>query len=114
MHNAVYAFHSPLASADDFQKRIPTIHSDVCAPKMYWLVANPLALIMSITISGLAYGTLVLGVNGMVQAMAQAPHLEGGVETIFGLTRTFAYVVRGAWYFSIIAHGIEAFIAVQH
>jgi hypothetical protein len=114
MHNAVYAFHPPLASADDFQKRISTIHNDVCAPKLYWLVTNPLALIIFITISGLAYGTLVLGVNGMVEALAQAPHLEEGVETIFGSTQTFAYAVWGAWYFAIIAHGIEAFIAVQH
>jgi hypothetical protein len=78
MHNAVSEFHPPLASADDFQKQSQTIlHTVVCTHKVYWLVTNPLALLIFITCSGFIYGTLLLGINGtLFDAFAQAPNLE--------------------------------------
>ena len=111
MHSMVYPLRPPLKSAEEFSSRIPQIRNDVCSPKWYWLFTNPLALIILVTCSALAYGALVLGTNGIVDALMLAPNLEGGVETIFGSTKMFANVVWAAFYFAVIAHGIEAIMA---
>lgn len=115
MHSSAYELHPPLVSVDDFKRRIPSLHNKLCAPRFHWLVTNPLAFLILIVCSGLGYGTLVLGIDGMVEALARAPtNLEEGVATIFGSTRIFAQLVFASWYFSVLAHGIEAALAVRH
>jgi hypothetical protein len=114
MHTASYPLNPPLQSADEFPKRLDQIHNQVCAPKASWLVTSPLALMILITCSALSYGTLYVGVDGMVDALAQAPRLEDGVNTIFGSAHTFGIAVTCSWCFLVIAHGIEATIALQY
>ena len=113
MKTVIYKLNPPLASAEEFKSRIPQIHQDVCAPKISWLLTDPLALIIFITCMGLTHGTLNLGLTGIVEELAKAPNLEGGVETIFLSTLNFGYAVVSAWWFSIVAHGFEAYMATR-
>jgi hypothetical protein len=109
MKSGTYHFDPPLQSGKDLlDNRLKEIHNQVCAPKVHWLATNPLALIVLVTCLTLAYGTLLVGVDGMVDAFAQAPRLEAGISTIFGSTFIFANCVIGAFWFSIIAHAIES------
>ena len=113
LQQSFYRFESPLESGDDLAKRIPTIHRDVCSAKVHWLVTNPFALMIFVTCLSLGYGTLFLGIDGMVDAFAEAPRLESGISTIFGSTKTFATCAVGAWWFSVIAHGIESVMVTR-
>jgi hypothetical protein len=113
MKQGFYEFHPPLQSANDLYSRLNTIHNEVCAPKIHWLVTNPLALACLVMCSGLGFGTIFFGVEGIVDAFEQVPRLEAGIASIFGSTQTFGYVVWASWYFAVVAHGIEAMIAYR-
>jgi hypothetical protein len=117
MRNAVYEFHPPLPSADHWPNRITRIHNVVCSPSPLWLLTDPAAVVILIACTGLAYGTLYLGIDGMVEAIARAGgtfQLEAGINAIFGTTATFGYCVVGSFVFAVVAHGIEAAITVYH
>jgi hypothetical protein len=113
MKQGFYEIHPPLQSANDLHSRLNTIHNELCAPKIHWLVTNPLALTVLVTCSGLGFGTIVWGVEGIVDAFEQVPRLEAGIASTFGSTQTFGYAVLASWYFAVVAHGMEAAIAYR-
>jgi hypothetical protein len=113
MNNGFYKLDPPLANATDFTKRIPVLHAKACGPKPHWLITKPVAFLIWVTCSALAYGTF-LGVEGMAEALSQAPRLEAGVSTVFRTPQIFAYCVIGSFVFSVVAHGIEASLAMHY
>jgi len=96
-----------------WNESIEELYQRVSAPQWSWLVTDPLALIIWITCGLLGYGTLVLGRDGMVESISHAPRLEAGIETVFLHTSYFAVAVTVAFWFSVVAHGIEAFLAIH-
>ena len=116
MKKSFYAFQTPLNSEDeDNADRIASkaILPDVCAPRLFWLVTDPLALGILVVCGLLAYGTYV-GVDGMTDALLKAPKLETTIGMVFGSSRNFSYAVCAAFWFSIVAHGIEACVAAYY
>lgn len=116
MKNEIYKFRPPLdsVSKDVLDSRLPQIRDAVLAPNPLWLLKDPLALGILVTCSALGYGTFVLGTDGIVDGLARAPRLEGGVSALYGSSGTFANSVVGSFWFAVVAHGIEASIAVRH
>ena len=114
MNDEVYQFNPPLQSITEIERRMPQIRDEVLMPNPLWLVTDPLALVILLTCGALGFGTLALGTDGIIDGLAKAPRLEGGVSAIFGSTGTFANLVVGAFWFSIVAHGIEASMALRH
>jgi hypothetical protein len=114
MHNCVYEFRPPLKSAEELPQRLPAIYNQVCAPQISWLVTKPLALGILIICGLLGYGTEILGIEGMLALLEQAPRLEHGVATVFGSPQTFCYMVIGSWYIAVILHLGEALWAAYH
>ena len=114
MKKSFYKFHPPLKSADELNDRITSdVRNHVCSPNPLWLITDPLALLILVFCGLLAYGTYI-GVDDMTNAFVQAPRLERTISAIFGTPRTFSYLVCGAFWFSIVAHGFEASIAVYY
>jgi hypothetical protein len=114
MHNCLYEFRPPLKSAKELPQRLPAIYNQVCAPRISWLVTKPLALGILIVCGLLGYGTEILGTEGMLALLEQAPRLEHGVATVFGTPQTCCSMVMGSWYVSVIAHLGEALWAAYH
>ena len=117
MKSAFYEFRPALQSASDLAKgshRLERIHNQVLSPKLYWLFTDPLAFLILVTCSSLAYGSLVMGIDGMVDSISKAERLESGIASIFGSTRNFSLAVMGSFWFSVIAHGIEACMAIRY
>jgi hypothetical protein len=116
MKHGTYKFHPPIESAKDWSsssnKRIHQIHNTVCCPNPIWLITDPLALVALILCTAVAYGTCYLGMDGIVNAVALMPNIEGWINTIFGSSTIFGYCVIGGFIFAIVAHTIEASIAV--
>ncbi|KAG7338813.1 hypothetical protein IV203_026271 [Nitzschia inconspicua] len=113
MNNSFYKIQPPLQNASDFERRFTVLHANVCGAKPHWLITKPVAFLICVTCSALGYGTY-LGVDGMVEAFSQAPRLESGISALFGSTKIFGYCVIGSFVFSVVAHGIEASIAVYY
>ncbi|CAJ1940020.1 unnamed protein product [Cylindrotheca closterium] len=114
MNDEVYKFNPPLQSITEMSTRMPQIRDAVLTPNPLWLLTDPLALVILLTCASLGYGTLLLGTDGIIDGLANVPRLEGGISAIFGSTGTFANLVVGSFWFSIVAHGIEASIALRH
>ena len=113
MTRSFYKFHPPLQSADELNKRMSDLHDELCSPNPSWLITNPLALLILVFCSILAYGTY-LDVDGITDAFIQAPQLEKTINALFGTTRNFGYFVSGSFWFAIVAHTFEAIIAVYY
>lgn len=113
MNNSFYRIQPPLQNTADFERRIPVLHAKACGAKPQWLITKPVALLIWVTCSTLGYGTY-LGVDGMVEALSEAPRLEAGIQTVFPSTTFFAYCVIGSFLFSVVAHGIEASMAMYY
>ena len=115
MARGQYQFQPPIHSVESFPKQIRAIYNTVCAPKLYWMVTKPLALLIIIILSLIGYGTNILGVVGMVDYWEDnMPQWTPGIAFVFGSVDAFCrYAVQGAWYFSLVAHGYEAFYTAQ-
>ena len=116
MKQSFYKFRTPLTegSTSALEERIRSeVVPDVCAPKPLWLITDPLAFLILVVCSLLAYGTYI-GIDGITDALLKAPKLEKTIGLVFGTSRNFAYAVCGAFWFSIVAHGIEASLVVYY
>ena len=114
IHNCLYEFRPPLKSANELTQRLLAIHNQVWAPRISWLMTKPLALQVLIVLGLAGYGTEILGMEGMLALLEQAPRLEHGVATVFGTAQKFCNMVIGSWYVSVIAHLCEALWASYH
>lgn len=115
MKNEHFEFSPPLDSASELcDSRMPGIRDQVLAPKVHWLITDPLAFLILATCTALAYGTLIVGMNGIVEGLGEAPKLENGIAVIFGSTSTFSVAVTCSFWFSIVAHAIEAGMTLRH
>lgn len=114
MKQSFYKFRTPLVEASALEERIRSeVLPDVCAPKPLWLITDPLAFLILVVCSLLAYGTYT-GIDGITDALLKAPKLEKTIGLVFGTSRNFAYAVCGAFWFSIVAHAIEACLVVYY
>jgi len=106
-----YKFNRPLQSIDELHGRIlADVQNRVCTPSIFWLVTDPLSLLILVLCSLLAFGTYI-GVDDMTDAFLQAPRLESMINAVFGTSRTFSYFICGAFWFSVVAHAFEAAVA---
>jgi hypothetical protein len=114
MNHGTYKLHPPIQSAEDWSSKnwIQQIHNTVCCPNPIWLFTDPVALVALTMCTGVAYGTCYLGMDGIVNTVALIPNLEGWINTIFGTSTIFGYWVVGGFIFAVVAHTIEASIAV--
>mmetsp|Transcript_29450 Transcript_29450/g.33076 ORF Transcript_29450/g.33076 Transcript_29450/m.33076 type:complete len:224 (+) Transcript_29450:71-742(+) len=113
MDKSFYKFSPPLQSAGELNKRISDLHDDLCSPNPLWLITNPLALLILVFCGILSYGNY-LSADGMADAFMQAPRLEKTINALFGTTIFFGHLVSGAFWISIVAHGVEAAIGVYY
>jgi len=113
MKKSFYKFPTPLGSPKDLPDTIRQIRTNVCSPNLFWLVTDPLALVILVVCSLLAYGTYI-GVESMTDAFLGAPKVERTISAVFGSPQTFSYLVCGSFWFSVAAHGLEASIAVYY
>uniref|UniRef100_A0A7R9WQU3 Uncharacterized protein n=1 Tax=Craspedostauros australis TaxID=1486917 RepID=A0A7R9WQU3_9STRA len=111
MKSLTYPFRPYVKSKNELKRRLATIRNQVCAPKIHWLVTKPFALLVLLICAGLGYGTMVLGTNGMLEAIAQAPRLQRGIAQVFGSASMFVKYVQASWYVCIVAHLVEAVLA---
>mmetsp|Transcript_7410 Transcript_7410/g.21719 ORF Transcript_7410/g.21719 Transcript_7410/m.21719 type:complete len:225 (-) Transcript_7410:2-676(-) len=111
MKVVAYPFRPYLKSRNELKRRLIVIRNKVCAPKLYWLVTKPLALLIFVVCLGLGYATLFLGYRGMITTFAQAPRLDRGISAVFGNSSRFAKYIQGSFYISVAAHFVEALIA---
>jgi hypothetical protein len=114
MHNCLYEFRPPLKSAKELPQRLPAIYNQVCAPRISWLVTKPLALACLIGFGLLGFGAEILGREGILELLEQAPRLQQGVATVIGTPQTFCDMVMRTWYVLVIVHIGEALWAAYH
>ena len=113
MKQPFYKFSTPLSSTADLGDRMLEIRAKSCAPNPIWLVTDPLAFLILVVCSLLAYGTYI-GVDNMVDAILRAPRIESVLVGVFGSSRNFANLVVGSFWFSVVAHAFEATITVYY
>ncbi len=116
MKQSFYKFRTPLAegSSSALEDIIRSeVLPDVCAPNPLWLIKDPMALKILAVCSLLAFGTYT-GIDGITDALLKAPKLENTIGSFFGSSQNFAYAVVIAFWFSIVAHGIEASLVVYY
>ena len=113
MQKPSYRFSPPLqgdnleASLDD---RMYQFRTEACEPYLSWLVTKPWALLVVVLVSGLTFGMHI----DIVDALEKAPRLEATIVKIFGSTFVFKTLVAASFWFTVVAHGLEAFLALHY
>jgi hypothetical protein len=114
MHSLQYPFTPPLTSAAECRSRMVAIHRTVCSPRTMWLVQKPLAPLIWTAYALLAYGTLVLGSEQLSGTIQQYPTIAKIIKTCFGSVESFVAAFVFAFYFTVVAHGLEGVYTLYH
>lgn len=114
MEDVRYPFHPPLTSSSQLRARMVEIHHKLCAPRLSWLISKPICPILILMFAGLAYGALILGRDGIVQALESSNMMKALISPTFHLTSWFPLAVRVSFYFVAILHTAEAIYVGYH
>ena len=119
MNKIQYTFDPPLHSAQEARQRLVQIHHTACAPPSAYdffvqrtpFVAGPIL----IACLAMAYGTLVMGPDEIVALLEDRLSAVPGVERLFfGSFPRFASLTVFFFWFTVLAHGLEAAYGVVH
>ena len=93
---------------------IEDLHNRVCGAELAWITRNPFAWGILLVVSLLAYGQIILGgVEGIRETFVSGHGFrlieKGIINTLFrGSVTHFAYGVVAAYWFTVVAHALEA------
>lgn len=104
MKPVVYPFVPPLTDVKQVKPRLVAIHHEVLSPQWEWLWTKAFALKFTLTTLALAYGALVLGHDGLTQALDQT----NLIKSFYPRTDIIALVLQAAFYIIFVAHMAEA------
>ena len=107
MKNCTVPFDPPLTSAAEVRPRLIEDHHRALVPKFTWLIKDPIMRTLFGVCLLLGAGT-ALGEEELVTRINNTPRAGFIVQFIFGTSTRFVKLVIGAWYFSLIAHTLEA------
>mmetsp|Transcript_14676 Transcript_14676/g.31899 ORF Transcript_14676/g.31899 Transcript_14676/m.31899 type:complete len:233 (+) Transcript_14676:125-823(+) len=108
MKEITVPFDPPLISSAEARPRLVQDHHKALIPKFTWLVTDPLMRILFGACILLGVGT-ALGQEELGSRIDDTPWASAIVTAVFGTSARFAKLVVGAWYFSLVAHTMEAF-----
>lgn len=108
MKDIAISFDPPLNSSDEARPRLVEDHHKALTPKFRWLVTDPLMRMLFGACMLLGVGTS-LGQEELASRVDGTPWANAIVASVFGTTARFAKLVIGAWYFTLVAHTMEAF-----
>jgi hypothetical protein len=111
MKNCIVPFDPPLTSSAEIRPRLIEDHHKSLTPKFTWLVNDPVMRMLFGVCLLLGVGT-ALGREELVARINYTPWARSIVNFIFGTSTRFVKLVIGAWYFSLIAHLLEAIYTV--
>lgn len=103
-------FNPPLKSSSEIRPRLIEDHHRALTPKFTWLVTDPLMRMLVGASMLIGVGT-ALGQEELAKRVDDTYWASSIVCTIFGTSSRFAYLVVAAWYFTLVAHTLEAFYA---
>ena len=78
------------------------------APRYIWLFTEPLALSISSIVIIFGYISFILKHYGLQSAIDNIPVMSKLIISIFGSVETLYSAVVASFYFSVVAHGLEA------
>ena len=107
MKNCSMSFDPPLTSAAEVRPRLIEDHHRALIPKFAWLITDPIMRTLLGVCLLLGAGT-ALGEEELVTRINNTPWAISIVRYLFGTSTRFVKLVIGAWYFSLIAHTLEA------
>lgn len=107
MREVAVPFNPPLNSSDEVRPRLVQDHHMALTPKFSWLVTDPLIRMLFGACILLGVGT-ALGHDELAKRVDDAPWAAAIANAVFGTSARFANLVVGAWYFSLVAHTMEA------
>lgn len=90
------------------------IYHKAMTPKLGWIYMDPIALSVVLISTFLAYLTLVLGVDGIVNIVEHSPGVNSVVNATVGSAHSFARMITVFWYVTVLAHGFEALFVGMH
>uniref|UniRef100_A0A7S3LDU9 DUF2470 domain-containing protein n=1 Tax=Amphora coffeiformis TaxID=265554 RepID=A0A7S3LDU9_9STRA len=104
MKPVVYPFTPPLTNASQVKPRLVAIHHEVLSPQWKWVWTKPFAFKFMLTTLALAYGALVMGNEGLTEALDKT----NLIKMFYPWTDTIAIVVQLVFYVTLVAHIMEA------
>lgn len=107
MKELAVPFHPPLNSSAEVRPRLVQDHHRALTPKFSWLITDPLMRTLFGACILLGVGT-VLGQEELAKRVDGTPWATAVVTAVFGTSARFAHLVVGSWYFSLVAHTMEA------
>ena len=107
MKKVAVPFKPSLASADMVRPALIAEHHRSMQPNCSWLLTDPITRMLFGACILLGVGT-ALGQAELASRIDNTPWASSIVTTVFGSSEVFAKVVIGSWYFSLVAHGLEA------
>jgi len=105
MKSLVYPFAPPLANASQVKPRLVSIHHDVLSPQWKWLWTKPFASLFVLVFPLLAYGTLVMGDDGLTEALEKTNFIEQSNGIVI--------LLRWGFYVTFVAHIVEASVVAH-
>ena len=103
----VIPFDPPLQSVKAVRAHLIEHHHRALQPKVSWLLTDPVMRTLFGTCILLGVGTL-MGQEELVNKIDSTSWANSIVTTIFGTSTLFAKLVIGSFYFSLLAHTMEA------
>eukprot|EP00527_Entomoneis_sp_CCMP2396_P006599 CAMPEP_0198142014 /NCGR_PEP_ID=MMETSP1443-20131203/4912_1 /TAXON_ID=186043 /ORGANISM="Entomoneis sp., Strain CCMP2396" /LENGTH=229 /DNA_ID=CAMNT_0043804933 /DNA_START=62 /DNA_END=751 /DNA_ORIENTATION=+ len=107
MQKVDFPLHPPLNYSSEIRKRMVEIHNQLLQPKLYWLI-KPQSVINLFLLTAMAYGELVLGIEGMESA------IDGSKKYHHMATDTLVLVLRCVFWFTVCVHSIEGAYGFYH
>ena len=108
MKDITIPFIPALTSSNEVRKRLIEDHHRALSPKLSWLITDPIMRLLFGACLLLGVGT-ALGQDEVSTKIDNTPWANTIVTSIFGSSTLFAKLVVISWYFSLIAHTMEAF-----
>jgi len=100
-------FDPPLNSSSEARGRLIQDHHRALTPSFSWLVSDPLLRTIFGICVLLGVGTL-LGQEELSKIIDGSPFATSIITNVFGTSARFARIVVVSWYFSLVAHTMEA------
>ena len=107
MKAVVFPFVPPFTNGAQVKPRLVAIHHHVLSPQWKWLYTKPLALKLVTTFGILAYGTIVLGGDGMTAYLDRS----NLIKRFYPHTHWIALAIQFVFYLTSVAHVAEAAFA---
>ena len=97
------------------RQRLIQLHHEALAPRLSWLVTDPVALVILLAAALLAMGTYGFGgAEGLATAVRGANRLDDAISSLWGSAPVFARQVVFFWYCTVTIHALEGAYVAYH